>query len=228
MTIDRDTLVAYVMGQLSAQEEREVAHYLSQHPQEAAWVRDLFEIVAAMALAQEPAELPQDAEAALLARIRRTDAPKASPERVRPLRRRVRGWWWGLAAAAVLAVATWVAVIQLGRPELQAERQLEQLCRNPAVTCQTLTDDAGETLGRLARQPDNALFVVLDAPPPAGRVYQAWEIVAGTPRSIGLSSSRVLALSEPLAPGSAFGVTLEPPGGSPQPTSTPLFVVPVG
>lgn len=228
MSTDRDTLIAYVMGQLSPQEEREVVRYLRQHPEEAAWVRDLFEMMAAVALAQAPAEVPDAAEAALLARIRAergSDAESAPRRGARPARR--WRWGWGLAAAAALLVLAWVAVVQFGRPEVQAERRLEQLCRDPAVVCQTLTDAAGETLGRVARRPDDSLFVVLDEPPPPNRVYQAWEIVGDTPRSVGLTSGRVLALETPLAPESAFGITLEPPGGSPKPTSTPLFVVPM-
>ena len=70
MTFERDMLLDYVMGALTPEQEIEIAQYLSNHPEEAAWVRDMFETFADVALAQEPEELPDGAEDALLARIR--------------------------------------------------------------------------------------------------------------------------------------------------------------
>ncbi len=226
MTIDQDILLEYVMGGLTPEAEREVASYLNQNPNEAAWTRDLFEVLAEVALAQPPAEVPEDAEALLLERIRSTGS---APNVIRlPRREPARTWWLGVAAAAATLLVAWLALFQFQPPpELQAERRLEQLCQDQAVTCQTLTDDAGEALGTLARQPGNELFVVLNEPPPAGQVYQAWEIVGEIPRSLGIFRERVLEVEEPLAAGSVFGLSLEPPGGSPQPTTTPIVVVPL-
>ena len=70
MTLGEDILIDYVMGALSNAEEREVALYLNDHPEEAALVRDFFELLAVLALDQEPAHLPPDVEMILLRRIR--------------------------------------------------------------------------------------------------------------------------------------------------------------
>jgi anti-sigma-K factor RskA len=40
---------------------------------------------------------------------------------------------------------------------------------------------------------------------------------------LGTYDSRVLEITRPLTSGSTFGVTLEPSGGSPQPTMTPII-----
>ncbi len=70
MTITEEVLIDYVMGALSSPEEAAVAAYLSDHPGEAALTRDFFELVALLALDQEPADLPPDVEMILLRRIR--------------------------------------------------------------------------------------------------------------------------------------------------------------
>ena len=70
MTITEDTLIDYVMGALTAAEEHIVTAYLRDHPNEAAMVCDYFEVMALLALDQEPAHLPPDVEMILLKRIR--------------------------------------------------------------------------------------------------------------------------------------------------------------
>lgn len=244
MTVDRDILVDYVMGSLTPEQETEVAGYLNRHPEDAAWVRDLFETLAAVALAQDPAEVPAGAEDALLRRVRAGDNPpvtapapvltlpkeastQAVPaERETAPRRSRRNAWVGLALAAAIAVVAWVGL----RPTLetyQTAQRLERLCGEPGVSCETLSDDANRPLGTLALSDDNEVFVVFDQAPPAGQVYQAWEIVGGTPQSLGIWTGRVLDVGQALGAESVFGVSVEPPGGSPQPTSTPIVVVPL-
>jgi anti-sigma-K factor RskA len=240
MKVDQDTLVAYALGMLTAEEAERVEAYLREHPEAAAEVRDYLEGLAAMALTLEPEALPEDAEEALLARIRREapaqDPPQTAPDtpptgeepsvtqlpprRPRPL------WWAGLAAAAALLLA-WFGFLQPRVEVWQAERRLEAVCAQPGAVCETLFDDEGRAIGRLAVAPDNRVSVLFDADPPPEQVYQAWEIVDGVPRSIGVWERRLVEVPEPLAEESVFGVTLEPPGGSPQPTSEPIVVVPL-
>ena len=245
MTIDYDTLVSYVMGSLTPEQEREVVEHLRANPEDAAWVRDMFEVVAEVTLTQEPAEVPAGAGAALLERVRTqdtassntvntsTDAPnvvtlpqtqpyQAQPRQAQPARG--NAWRW-LALAAALAVVAWIGL----RPtyqSYQAQRQLTQLCDTPGTVCQTLENEQGEPLGILAQQANNELFVLLESAPPEGQVYQAWEIVGETPRSLGTFAGRGVT-TQPLGSDSVFGISVEPPGGSPQPTSTPIVVVPL-
>ncbi len=234
MTIDRDLLLDYVMGSLTPEQELEVAAHLNAHPEEAAWVRDMFETLAAVALAQDPAEVPDGAEDALLQRVR-SSTPSAAVARLEPAPvtlprepapRRSRSPWVALALAAALAVVAWLGL----RPALetyQVAQRLDRLCAEAGVRCETLASDGNEPLGTLAVRPDNSLYVVFDRSPPAGQVYQAWEIVGGTPQSLGTSDERVLDIARAVSSDSTFGVSLEPPGGSAQPTSTPIVVLPL-
>lgn len=234
MTVDRDILLDYVMGSLTPEQELEVAAYLNQNPEEAAWVRDMFATLAAVALAQDPAEVPAGAEDELLERVHSGNPAATAPEpapvvtlpRETAPRRSRRNAWLGLALAAVLAVVAWVGL----RPALETYRvaqRLDRLCGEAGVTCETLANDTNRPLGTLAVRPDNTLYVVFDRDPPAGQVYQAWEIVGGTPQSLGVWDGRVLDIDQAVGSDSVFGVSLEPPGGSAQPTSTPIVVLPL-
>ena len=65
---------------------------------------------------------------------------------------------------------------------------------------------------------------------PDGRVYQLWQLAPGQIRSAGLLASDAAGHTLPVitAPGAGvakIGVTVEPAGGSAQPTTRPLFLV---
>ena len=209
----QDKLIDYVLGSLTPQEEQAVVAYLKEHPEEAAKVRDLFEMMTDFALAQPPILLAESAEEDLLKRIRRDGKPSKQ-----------RRWWLGAALAAALAVFAYLNVWPQGDP---IARQLAAVCSEPAVVCDPLTDDTGAPLGTIAKWEDNRLFVVLEKDPRAGQVYQAWNIVDGTPESIGIWEGRVIDIATPLSEESTFGITVEPAGGSPQPTSTPIVALPL-
>jgi anti-sigma-K factor RskA len=75
---------------------------------------------------------------------------------------------------------------------------------------------------------DAGVVVLADAPPPGpDRAYQLWLVPAGsvTPVSAGLleaGRSAATELIEGVRGRAAFAVSLEPAGGSPQPSTTPL------
>ena len=236
--IDRDVLLDYVMGSLTPEREKEVAAYLHQNLQEAAWVRDMFESVANVALDQEPVNVPASAANDLLKRIRKESELKAvSPvlkgnsakenlvkeNSVKAKPRRGNWAWLGMGLGAAFAVILWFSGGQAIFQNYQITQQLKQTCAE-ALFCQTLRDENNNDIGTLARRSDNTLLVVFKHNPPQGQVYQGWEIAEGTPASLGVYQGRVMEISQPLGQGNTFGVTLEPPSGSPQPTSTPIVI----
>jgi anti-sigma-K factor RskA len=218
--IDRDILLEYVMGGLTPEREKEVAAYLRQNSEDAAWVRDMFETVTAVALDQEPVAVSASAESDLLKRIRRESAAKANPVPVRSKRSR---FWPLLGLGAALGLVLFFMIQPLVFPP-SLETQLARTCAQTGVVCQPLLNEANAEIGTLAKRPDNTLLVVFKEAPPSGQVYQGWEIVGDQPSSRGVYDGRVLEITQPLTKGSAFGVTLEPPGGSLQPTTTPIVV----
>jgi anti-sigma-K factor RskA len=221
-TVNRDVLLEYVMGGLTPEREKEVAAYLRQNPEEAAWVRDMFETLATVALDQDPVSVPASAESDLLRRIR--EGGEAKTRGLSSSMKRSR-FWPLLGLGLALGVALFF-IIQpfLPSPIPTLAERLEQTCNETGVICQPLTNEANIEIGTVARRPDNTLFVVLNEAPPPGQVYQGWEIAGGQPASLGVYEGQVLEINQPLATGSIFGVTLEPPGGSPQPTTTPIVL----
>lgn len=82
----------------------------------------------------------------------------------------------------------------------------------------------------VSRARDRAVFAVSGmAEPPSGKVYQLWFDDNGTMRSAGLMDShraeQTVLLQGAVDGASGMGITVEPGGGSKQPTSTPVALL---
>jgi anti-sigma-K factor RskA len=156
-----------------------------------------------------------------------------------------RGGWrmptwtgWATAAAAVLILAV-VGVYTLGlRSQLEASEQNAALMSDaiaaysaPNSVVATMTDSEGNATGFAAVSADGTAYVVMAGlePAPAGQTYQAWFIADGTPVSAGLASVgadglMVMSNDHPAPGTTAVALTVEPSGGSAQPTTEPFVV----
>lgn len=70
-----------------------------------------------------------------------------------------------------------------------------------------------------------AVFVARDMPAPSDRALQLWVIKDGTFRSVGLIDGEKPLIADGVDGFSDLGVTIEPDGGSEQPTSAPVMKV---
>ncbi|MFJ2177690.1 anti-sigma factor domain-containing protein [Streptomyces sp. NPDC101062] len=82
----------------------------------------------------------------------------------------------------------------------------------------------------VSRARDRAAFVATGMPkPPSGKVYELWYNDGGTMRAAGLlnpaTGSASVLMDGPVDGASGMGITVEPAGGSEQPTSTPLALM---
>ncbi|MFE0651410.1 anti-sigma factor domain-containing protein [Streptomyces sp. NPDC059534] len=244
MTVDDlHTLTgAYVLDALDTGEERDaVERHLARCPACAAEVRELSETAARLGLAvAEP--VPPALRADVLRRIQgvRQVSP-VTPHTGRAsgggrgLRRLPR---WALAAslAGVVALAGVAGVeyrhaeeagLRAARAEARAEAVAAVLAAPDArVTTARLGDGA---VGTLVHSPslDRAVFAAAGMPaPPSGKVYQLWYDDAGTMRPAGLmppgSATSATLLEGPANRSAGIGITVEPEGGSPRPTSAPV------
>jgi len=144
------------------------------------------------------------------------------------------GW---VAAAACLVVA-----IGLAFALLNAERQLQQSKSRAAAISRVLTAPDARAVTKhtskggtatvvfsLARH--SMLVTTAKLPPlPAGKVYQLWLIGPPHTRSAGLLPAAQHGASPPVVVsgvlgGDAFGMTIEPAGGTKQPTTTPIVIL---
>lgn len=154
-----------------------------------------------MAYAAEGPEPSPDLRDRILAAAR--EEPRTAT--VVPMRRR-----WLFPATAVAAVAAACAAIGLGLWASSLRDQGEQ--RVVAVQ---------GAPGNLIVAGDSATLVVCLDRAPADRTYEAWVIQGERPRPAGLfpGGCRSVPLEEPVDEGDVVAVTLEPAGGSEQPTT---------
>ncbi|BDP40851.1 anti-sigma E factor [Deinococcus aetherius] len=216
---DRDQLTAYALGILPPEEEARVRAALDADPALRAQVDADQEALVALAeaLPQEP--VPGGAEERLMARLVRERPEPAAPvvSAAPPVtRRRPNRTWLPLAA---LGLAAALALVLVLRPEGDP---LRRYASTPGATTQPLEAN-GNRLGQLVRLPDGRAYVYLAQPAEAGRIYQMWQIQGGVPVSLGLFEGQGFLLTG-LATGATVAVSVEPPGGSPQPTTTPILV----
>ena len=82
----------------------------------------------------------------------------------------------------------------------------------------------------VSRSRDRAVFAVAGmASPPSGKVYQLWFDDGGTMRSAGLMtpgrSEQTVLMRGSVDGAAGMGITVEPGGGSEQPTSAPIALM---
>ncbi|MFD7880290.1 anti-sigma factor domain-containing protein [Streptomyces sp. NPDC059766] len=172
--------------------------------------------------------------------VRQVPPGVTSLDRVRRGVRRRRGTKWALvacvAAAAVFGgTATWQyeraqdAQDQVAQAQRHAEDLAGVLAAPDAKSRSTrVAGGAGTVVVSAGR--DRAVFVASRmAAPPRGRVYQLWFVDGGKMRSAGLMdparSSQAVVMRGAVDDASGVGVTVEPAGGSQQPTSPPLALL---
>lgn len=165
-----------------------------------------------------------------VAQPRHGDEPGAVDELAeRRRRRRLAVVLSSAAAAAVLIVATVVGVNWSGPNGWGAQLELAQLAEAPDAQRVTQQVDGSEvTLIWSADEQRSA--IVAEGLPDVGehRTYELWYIddsgavPAGTFDARGDEAWRLL--EGEFAPGVVVGITIEPAGGSPQPSSDPLVV----
>jgi anti-sigma-K factor RskA len=145
--------------------------------------------------------------------------------------------------AACLAVAAGfggVAVWQhqeARNAQQQAESSQDQSRQLAAVLASSdaklrtgkLTDGASGTVV-VSRSQGKAAFIASGLPDtPGGKVYQLWYADGGKMRAAGLlaphDGSDAVLMSGPVGAASGMGITVEPAGGSSQPTSAPLALL---
>ncbi|MCX3063051.1 anti-sigma factor [Streptomyces beihaiensis] len=168
--------------------------------------------------------------------------PGAAPlERVRRGTRRGRGLArWALAVSVAAAASFGGAAVwqyeraQSARHEAaQAQRHAEDLAgvlAAPDATSRSVKMAGGAGTLVVSADRDQAVFVASGmTAPPRGKVYQLWFADGGKMRSAGLldpdRGSQAVLMQGAVDGASGVGITVEPAGGSKQPTSAPLALL---
>ena len=116
--------------------------------------------------------------------------------------------------------------------DLQRAARIQEVLAAPDAALRAGALSGGGRVSIVVSDSVNAGVVVLaDAPPPGpSRAYQLWVVDDVTPISVGLlpaGRSDATTLIEGVRGRAAFAVSLEPAGGSPTPSTTPLVGIPL-
>ena len=230
---------SYVLDAISEAEREEFERHQQNCPTCDAEVRGLRETAARLALAcavTPPARMEQQV---LAATYRTRQLPPLPAGRPRRERRRVqpeRALRFPRRIAVLAAAASVAAAVALGITQLSAQHQLDH-ARDTAIARVVTAPDARVEAARTSA--GGNVTVVTSAALreavvstsgmvslPSSRVYQVWVMSPSGARSAGLMHGSSL-LASSVRPGDRIGITVEPAGGTTQPTTTPVAVLPV-
>lgn len=240
----RDLLAAWALDAVDDVERARVERAIREDPELAREARALVETASRLAdmvttapppslreaVLTEAESVPQRPAPTAPASSSAAGAPPAGP--VRGRRSRVAAW---IAAAAVatigVAAPTVLAIQQAGRAE-RAEQEVamlaEAMARPGAQIASAEVAGGGQAVAVITEE--GAFFLARGLDPLADDLaYQLWIVEGETATSAGvLDSGRGLVNVEVegAVPGNALALTVEPAGGSLQPTTEPVVVLP--
>ncbi|MFE5554745.1 anti-sigma factor domain-containing protein [Streptomyces sp. NPDC056544] len=236
---------AYALDALEPEERAAVERHLADCVSCTQEVREFSETVTrlGLAVAAPPSAALRDEVMRRIATVRQEPPSTVRAARgghVRPRWRPVPSW--ALAACIAGAVALGgVAVAQYEQAEDARQQAQQARLTNDAVGSVLASADARVTTAPLrggavgtvvvSAARNQAVFAASGLPaPPSGKVYQLWyDGGGGKMRSAGLMDDGAPAtatlLDGPVNTASGMGVTVEPAGGSPQPTSAPVALL---
>ncbi|MEU9405819.1 anti-sigma factor [Streptomyces sp. NPDC048281] len=167
-----------------------------------------------------------------------------TPVRVLPVRAGLKARLlsrWALAACLAAAAALGGTTVWQHQQAADARAEARRASRSAGEIAAVLaapdvrtraTGLAGGATGTVvvSHSRDRAVFVVSGmARPPGGKVYQLWFDDGGTMRSAGLMdpgrSDQAVLMQGGVDGASGMGITVEPDGGSKQPTTRPLALM---
>jgi anti-sigma-K factor RskA len=234
----------YALDALEAGSERDrFTRHLSRCQSCAAEVKGFREVATAMAFAAA-AEAPAELRGRVLAAAARTrQLPPEVSTHTRPRRSRT-GVPWVPWLSGVVATASIVVAVLFGFAQAHTRDELNQVkAENQAISLllsapeaklltHTVTNGGVATVVLAADRHELAVVTTGLPALPSGKVYQLWLI--GKPKivSAGLlpaakNGQTPAVLATGVVKGDTLGLTVEPAGGSAQPTTTPILALPL-
>jgi anti-sigma-K factor RskA len=231
----------YAVDALTGDELVEFERHLEQCPTCAEEVRGLRETAARLGLATAIAPPPSMREQVLDATKRVRQLPPSGVRLIatdghRRRRRLIRRLPRPIAVTVMAAAIVALAVLQIGtRHQLQQAQTKDQTIASVLAASDAQIELSSSTVGGtmtavVSKRDREAVITASGMPTPSGaRVYQLWVMRGTTARSVGLLPGSTGATSPVLAadvqPGDQLAVTIEPAGGTRQPTTSPIVEI---
>jgi anti-sigma-K factor RskA len=233
---------AYAVDALTGDELAEFERHLEQCAPCAEEVRGLLETAARLGLATAIAPPPSMRDQVLAATNRVRQLP---PSGTRPVaagpRRRVKRLRRVLprpiAVSAMAAAIVALAILQVGtRHQLQqaqaGNRAVASVLAASDARIELSSSSVGGTVTAVVSRHDREAVITASGMPTPGdaKVYQLWVISAAGARSVGLlpasgTGATAPVLADGVQPGDQLAITIEPAGGTSQPTTTPIVEI---
>jgi anti-sigma-K factor RskA len=224
----------FVLGALPEEERREFEKYLAEHPERQAEIDELTTVAGLLALSpQEQEPLPELRQSIMGVVEAEAGRPRVESRSGLAHMRElvgVRGLALGAAVAMlVIGLFVWNMVLQGELRDLQGQiqsMQSHQASRMVALKGPGAAHGARAEL--IVLHNDRAVLIAEDMPPvPEAKTFQIWVIEDNVPKGSGLFEARkewdAVVVENPLGGADAIAVSVEPDGGSPEPTTDPML-----
>jgi anti-sigma-K factor RskA len=224
----------FVLGALPEEERREFEKYLAEHPERQAEIDELTTVAGLLALSpQEQEPLPELRQSIMGVVEAEAGRPRVESRSGLAHMRElvgVRGLALGAAVAMlVIGLFVWNMVLQGELRDLQGQiqsMQSHQASRMVALKGPGAAHGARAEL--IVLHNDRAVLIAEDMPPvPGEKTFQIWVIEDNVPKGSGLFEPRkewvAVVVENPLGGADAIAVSVEPDGGSPEPTTDPML-----
>lgn len=222
---------AYVLGALPERERRELEEYLAAHPERQAEIEELSSVASLLALS--PPEQPPPPE------LRRNIMSVVASEAQRPPTRTwlsgitelfsVKNLALGAAAVLVIGLFVWNLLLQEQVQDLQGEVASLQDSQESRMVALAGTGAAQQAQVEVMIVEDHKPVLMAEDMPrvPENKTYQIWVIEGDVPQPSGLfepdADTVAVVVKKPLGKGDVIAITIEPDGGSKQPTTDPML-----
>jgi anti-sigma-K factor RskA len=226
---------AFVLGALPEEERRELEEYLAAHPERQAEIDELGAVAGLLALSPREQEPSPELRRSIMDVVEaEAERPRARSGSVLAGMRRflsIRNLALGAAALLVIGLFSWNMVLQGEMRDLQSQVQGLQASEGDSrMVALEGSGPARQASAEVMILGDHrAVLMAEDMPPvPEDKTFQIWVIEKDVPRPSGVfevGEDQVAVVVENRVEGAdAIAVTVEPEGGSPQPTTEPMLV----
>jgi anti-sigma-K factor RskA len=238
---------SYALDALTDEERAYFEKHLARCPSCAEEVRGLREAAARLAMATAVTPPPEMRSRVLTSALRTRQLPppgrnllartgkRTGPPRLSASRTGLTAGVLALVAAVAFLLVTQVSTrSQLQRAQA-SNSAIAAVLAAPDARIEMVPATVGGTVTAVMSLREHEAVVTTAGVPslPGTRVYQLWILTSsGAARSAGLltvtrAGSTAPVLASGVLPGDRLGITVEPAGGTAQPTTTPVVILPV-